>query len=150
MVGFARLFRPTYPGFPVEVDGVVELHAAFLNESRTRGPVWCCVTGNPGTLGRTWGTHPLLNLRGWCGGDRTALAHQSQVGVAEDLAADPRSGAARNDAGNCLQRESKIVICEFSDGGIKELRGVGHAACTGRCHGRGQCRPSFEGTAKIW
>jgi hypothetical protein len=41
--GFARasprLFRPTYPGFPVEVGGVVELHAAFLSESRTRGPV---------------------------------------------------------------------------------------------------------------
>jgi hypothetical protein len=36
------------PGFPVEVGGVVELHAAFLNESRTRGPVWCSVTGNPG------------------------------------------------------------------------------------------------------
>jgi len=27
------------PRFPVEVGGVVELHAAFLNESRTRGPV---------------------------------------------------------------------------------------------------------------
>jgi hypothetical protein len=26
-----------YPGFPVEVGGVGELHAAFLNESRTRG-----------------------------------------------------------------------------------------------------------------
>jgi hypothetical protein len=38
-----------YAGFPVEVGGVVELHAAFLEESRTRGPVWCCVTGNPDT-----------------------------------------------------------------------------------------------------
>jgi hypothetical protein len=37
--GFAHLFRPTYPGFPVEVGGVVELHAAFLEESRTRGAV---------------------------------------------------------------------------------------------------------------
>jgi hypothetical protein len=54
--GSPRLFRPRYPGFPVEVGGVAELHAAFLNESRTRGPVWCSVTGNPGTLGRTWGT----------------------------------------------------------------------------------------------
>jgi hypothetical protein len=36
------------PGFPVEVGCVVELHAAFLTESRTRNPVWCCVTGNPG------------------------------------------------------------------------------------------------------
>jgi hypothetical protein len=26
-----------YPGFPVEVGGVGELHAAFLTESRTRG-----------------------------------------------------------------------------------------------------------------
>jgi hypothetical protein len=40
MVGLRPLFRPTYPGFPVEPGGVVELHAAFLNESRTRGPVW--------------------------------------------------------------------------------------------------------------
>jgi hypothetical protein len=30
---------PTSPGFPVEVDGVVELHAAFREESRTRGSV---------------------------------------------------------------------------------------------------------------
>ena len=45
-------YFPRYPGFPVEVGGVVDLHAAFLEESRTRGSVWCCVTGNPGTLGR--------------------------------------------------------------------------------------------------
>ena len=37
---------PTFPGFPVEVGGVVALYAAFLNESRTRGRVRCCVTGN--------------------------------------------------------------------------------------------------------
>jgi hypothetical protein len=28
-----------YPGFPVEFGGVGNLHAAFLNESRTRGHV---------------------------------------------------------------------------------------------------------------
>jgi hypothetical protein len=28
-----------YPGFPVEFGGVADLHAAFLNESRTRGHV---------------------------------------------------------------------------------------------------------------
>ena len=28
-----------YPGFPVELGGVGELHAAFLTESRTRGRV---------------------------------------------------------------------------------------------------------------
>jgi hypothetical protein len=28
-----------FPGFPVEVGGVVELHAAFREESRTRGGV---------------------------------------------------------------------------------------------------------------
>jgi hypothetical protein len=26
-----------YPGFPVGIGGVAELHAAFLTESRTRG-----------------------------------------------------------------------------------------------------------------
>src|ERR1700733_10654796 len=33
-------FAPAYSGFPVELSGVVELHAAFLNESRTRGCWW--------------------------------------------------------------------------------------------------------------
>jgi hypothetical protein len=28
------------PGFPVKFVGVDELHAAFLNESRTRGVAW--------------------------------------------------------------------------------------------------------------
>jgi len=28
-----------FPGFPVEVGGVVELHAAFREEGRTRGTV---------------------------------------------------------------------------------------------------------------
>jgi hypothetical protein len=31
--------RTTIPGFPVELVGVGEFHAAFLNESRTRGPI---------------------------------------------------------------------------------------------------------------
>jgi hypothetical protein len=39
-----------YPGFPVEVGGVGELHAAFFTESRTRGHVQRSVAGNPGTL----------------------------------------------------------------------------------------------------
>jgi hypothetical protein len=42
-----RLGAPC-PGFPTECGGVDKLHAAFLNESRTRG---CCLvplTGNPG------------------------------------------------------------------------------------------------------
>jgi hypothetical protein len=36
------------PGFPVNDGQVNELHAAFLDESRTRGPKWCSVAGNPG------------------------------------------------------------------------------------------------------
>jgi hypothetical protein len=44
-----------YPGFPVELGGVVELHAPFLTERRTRGPVLCCVAGNPASLGMTKG-----------------------------------------------------------------------------------------------
>src|ERR1700722_17500729 len=34
------MFAPAYSGFPVEVSGVGALHAAFLNESRTRGRWW--------------------------------------------------------------------------------------------------------------
>jgi hypothetical protein len=33
-------FAKAYSGFPVELSGVGELHAAFLNESRTRGCWW--------------------------------------------------------------------------------------------------------------
>jgi len=38
------------PGFPVELGGVGELHAAFFTESRTRGDIQQCVEGNPGSL----------------------------------------------------------------------------------------------------
>jgi hypothetical protein len=41
---------PQPPGFLSRVGGVVEVHAAFLNESRTRDPVSCCVAGNPGSF----------------------------------------------------------------------------------------------------
>jgi hypothetical protein len=41
------------PGFPVEVGGVGALHAAFLNESSTRGHVQRCVAGNPGPVEMT-------------------------------------------------------------------------------------------------
>jgi hypothetical protein len=40
-------------GFPVELDGVGALHAAFLNESSTRGHVQRCVAGNPGPVEMT-------------------------------------------------------------------------------------------------
>ncbi len=39
-----------FPGFPVELGGFGKLHAPFLTERRTRGPVLCCVAGNPGSL----------------------------------------------------------------------------------------------------
>jgi hypothetical protein len=44
----AELQIPQLPGFPVEVGVISELHAAFLNESRTRGRLWCRAVGNPG------------------------------------------------------------------------------------------------------
>jgi hypothetical protein len=47
------------PGFPVESDGFREAHAAFLDESRKRGHLWCRVVGNPGTLGMTKGRATL-------------------------------------------------------------------------------------------
>jgi hypothetical protein len=39
-----------YPGFPVQLIGVGELHAAFLTESRIRGLGWYREVGNPGPL----------------------------------------------------------------------------------------------------
>ena len=38
------------PGFPVEVGGAGELHAAFRNESSIRGCLRRCVAGNPGEV----------------------------------------------------------------------------------------------------
>jgi hypothetical protein len=37
-----------FPGFPVRFSGFAELHAAFLNESRTRCRWMDPRTGNPG------------------------------------------------------------------------------------------------------
>jgi hypothetical protein len=42
----SRLFKSNgraFPGFPFELIGFGELHAAFLTESRTREPVWSLV-----------------------------------------------------------------------------------------------------------
>ncbi len=39
-IGRVPTFAKAYSGFPVELSGVGELHAAFLNESRTRGGWW--------------------------------------------------------------------------------------------------------------
>jgi hypothetical protein len=41
-----------YPGFPVEIGGAGKFHAAFLDESRTRGRVQCGEAGNPVRSGR--------------------------------------------------------------------------------------------------
>jgi hypothetical protein len=54
------------PGFPVEIDGVGELHPAFLNESRTRGRWWRPMAGNPG--------RPVFF------GPRTPTAHRGGLG----------------------------------------------------------------------
>jgi len=35
----------------MELFGVGEIHAAFLNESRTRGPIQRSIQGNPGLAG---------------------------------------------------------------------------------------------------
>jgi hypothetical protein len=43
------------PRFPVELGGFGKLHAPFLTERRTRGPVLGCVAGNPGSPGMTQG-----------------------------------------------------------------------------------------------
>jgi hypothetical protein len=52
-LGLGELQIPRLPGFPVELGGISELHAAFFKESRTRGHLWYRVVGNPGPLGMT-------------------------------------------------------------------------------------------------
>ena len=62
-VSRGRKIRVRYPVFPVELGGVGALHAAFLNESSTRGNVQRCVAGNPGPVEMTilwWGEIPLF------------------------------------------------------------------------------------------
>jgi hypothetical protein len=92
VVGFAHRFLPMYPGFPVEVGGVEQLHAAFFERkphtwswlalrSRKSGQRWC--EGHPyGALGpeTAWGgllRYPTSREKrarcgapGDCGGDR--------------------------------------------------------------------------------
>jgi hypothetical protein len=54
------MFAPAYPGFPVERFGGDEAHAAFLNESRTRGSWWRPVQ-EIRAMGRNDGAEPLSN-----------------------------------------------------------------------------------------
>ena len=56
-----------HPGFPVRLVGVDERHAAFLDESRTRGRCLMPRTGNPGISRKTsemWGTRRSLEVEG--------------------------------------------------------------------------------------
>src|SRR5271156_6182549 len=51
-----------YPRFPVEFHGFPDLHAPFLNERRTRGPVESCVQeirGISPVFGEMWDTADL-------------------------------------------------------------------------------------------
>jgi hypothetical protein len=57
-----------HPGFPVRLGGVTDLHAAFLNESRSRGRRLEQRTGNPGislVFREMWDT-ANLNVRDGC------------------------------------------------------------------------------------
>ena len=63
------------PGFPVELGGVGELHAPFLTERRTRGPILCCVAENPGSLGMTKGQGGASIWRDGSNDNLTDVAH---------------------------------------------------------------------------
>jgi hypothetical protein len=52
-LGLGELQIPRLPRISCRAWWVSELHAAFFNESRTRGHLWCRVVGNPGPLGMT-------------------------------------------------------------------------------------------------
>jgi hypothetical protein len=51
-----KCWVPHLPRFPAEACGVATLHAPFLNERRTRGPLWHSVAGNRGqaVFGLEW------------------------------------------------------------------------------------------------
>jgi hypothetical protein len=53
-----------FPGFPVGTGGVDGLHAAFLNESRTRGGVQCTEAGNPG-FARDYKGEGSASMKNW-------------------------------------------------------------------------------------
>jgi hypothetical protein len=62
LVKMAKSDRRASPGFPVELVGVGEVHAAFLNESRTRRCCWRSAAGNPGRP--SFSTHVRFGERG--------------------------------------------------------------------------------------
>jgi hypothetical protein len=55
-----RKFGP--PGFPVELGGFAEFHAAFHDESRIRGPCIRPLAGNPGPPDFLWSLVALPNF----------------------------------------------------------------------------------------
>jgi hypothetical protein len=73
-----------HPRIPVGLDGVGELHAAFLNESRTSGRRLGPRTGNPGHLARfsrdVGYREPLfmVSTEPRNGEDKTVVSHISQ------------------------------------------------------------------------
>jgi hypothetical protein len=78
VVGFAHRFRPTYPGFPVDVGGVEQLRAAFF-ERKPHAWSWLVrCSGNPGNAGANVGhpyrvVAPETGLRG-----RSLVSHISR------------------------------------------------------------------------
>jgi hypothetical protein len=54
------MFAAASSGFPVELAGVGELYAAFLNESRTRGCLVAPRAGNPDTWAENDGRSPSI------------------------------------------------------------------------------------------
>jgi len=84
------------PEFPVDLDGVGELHAAFFDESRTRGRWWHPVAGNPGRpsfsatyAGANVGTRPISYSPAKT---QTGLSSNSDLGKTADLSTTLRSG----------------------------------------------------------
>jgi hypothetical protein len=81
-------FASAYSGFPVDFASVDELHAAFLDESRTRGCGWCPVqeirirgpkkTGRSPTIALTYGC-VLRRINQYTGRPATTSTSPGQV-----------------------------------------------------------------------
>ena len=107
------------PGFPVESDGFRKAHAAFLDESRKRGHLWCRVVGNPGTLGMTKGrVVASVRIRCWLREPQVPPLRYASVGMTnrslvEDLVVCYPSKLCHPDPGFLSRSTGHGSVCAF-------------------------------------
>ena len=106
------MFASAYSGFPVELAGVVELHAAFLNESRTRGCWWCPVQEirihGPKKTGRSPGRSPFQRF---CSAAKATGAGKAPRAWSGKMVYPFSSGEERMPAPLVAEAQSMVGVC---------------------------------------